>query len=318
MNKLKVAVLCGGRSAEREISLKSGQSVTEALDAGRYDVVRMDPAFDLDKLVRLAPEIDVALIMIHGRFGEDGTLQGMLDLLDVPYQSAGVLGCSVAMDKVVSKTLYRAAGLPVIDDVVIRRGRGFDPAEIVDRLGRQLVVKPATEGSSIGMSMVEGEAELVKAIDLAFEHDRVAVIERRVWGRELTVGVLGNDELEALPVVEITPGEGYDYFDYEAKYKPGATAEVCPAPIPREMTAKVQELGLAAHRALSLCGYSRTDLIWDQEGGQGHDGLFIFETNTVPGMTDISLLPQAAAVAGMDMPALLDRLIELALERKNR
>jgi len=313
MAKLKVAVLSGGRSREREISLKSGRSVLDALDRDKYEVVSLDPATDLGTLIELAPDLDVAVIMLHGRWGEDGTIQGLLDLLDVPYQCAGAAGCVVSMDKVISKTIYRAAGLPVIEDVVVRAGQEVDPAAVFARLGPQVVVKPAREGSSIGMGMPRSEAELREALDVALASDATVLIERRVIGRELTVGVIGNHDLEALPVVEITPGDQYEYFDYEAKYLPGATREVCPAPIPDELTRRVQDLGLAAHRALNLTGYSRTDLILDSSRD---DAPYLLETNTIPGMTETSLLPQAAAVAGMDMTALLDRLIELALDRK--
>jgi len=217
------------------------------------------------------------------------------------------------MDKVITKTLFRAAGLPVVEDVVVRAGQEVDPARVFERLGPQVVVKPAREGSSIGMAMPRSVAELEAALEVALASDATILIERRVFGRELTVGVIGNHDLEALPVVEITPGDRYEYFDYEAKYLPGATREVCPAPIPDELTAQVQDLGLAAHRALNLAGYSRTDLILDSDQG---DTPLLLETNTIPGMTETSLLPQAAAVAGMDMSALLDRLIELALARK--
>ncbi len=315
MTKLKVVVLSGGRSQEREISLKSGRRVLEALDRTKYDVISLDPATDLGTLIELAPDLDVAVIMLHGRWGEDGTVQGLLDLLDVPYQSAGAAGCVVSMDKVISKTLYRAAGLPVIEDVVVRAGQAVDPARVFAQLGPQVVVKPAREGSSIGIGMPRNEAELREALEKALASDATVLIERRVFGRELTVGVIGNHDLEALPLIEITPGDQYEYYDYEAKYIPGATREVCPAPVPEELTRRVQDLGLAAHRALGLEGYSRTDLILDSSR---NDEPLLLETNTIPGMTETSLLPQAAAVAGMDMAALLDRLIDLALERTGR
>lgn len=315
MAKLNVVVLSGGRSREREISLKSGRTVLDALDRTKYDVFSLDPATDLGALVEMAPELDVALIMLHGRFGEDGTVQGMLDLLDVPYQCASAAGCAVSMDKVLTKTLYRTAGLPVVEDLVLRDKKDLDPARVFSTLGPQVVVKPAREGSSIGMCMPKDEAELLRATEIAFASDAVVLIERRVIGRELTVGVIGNHDLKALPLVEITPGDEHEYFDYKAKYIPGASLEVCPAPVPDELTARVQDLGLAAHRVLNLQGYSRTDLILDSAQ---NDEPYLLETNTIPGMTETSLLPQAAAAAGMDMTALLDRLIELALERAGR
>ncbi|HSH13713.1 MAG TPA: D-alanine--D-alanine ligase [Desulfurivibrionaceae bacterium] len=310
--RLKVALLAGGKSGEREVSLKGAEGVQQALDRNRYDVRRYDPAFDLAKLAAEASEIDVAFILLHGRFGEDGTVQGFLDLLGIPYQGAGVLGSALAMDKHVAKVMYRQAGLPVPDWELVDPRRP-DPAGLVARLGLPLVVKPLRQGSSLGMSIVDSLTELNGGLQKAFEFDDRVMVEKFVAGREITGGVLGNgDELTALPLVEIIPDKQFRFFDYQAKYQPGASREVCPAELDEKTTQLAQSYALAAHRALQLDVYSRTDMI------VGAEGLYLLETNTIPGMTPTSLLPQAAKAYGLDFPAFLDRLIELALQKGKR
>lgn len=308
MAKLRVAVLLGGSSSERPVSLKSGGAVLKNLDPERYEALPLDPSRDLVRLIEEAPRLDVALVMLHGRGGEDGSVQGLLDLLGVPYQCTGVLGCALAMDKPMSKDCYRLARLPVAPDLVLRRGQ-FQPAALVlAELGLPVVVKPAREGSSFGITVVRQEADLAPALEAAFTLDAVVLVEQFLPGREVTSAVLGNDQLQALPLVEIIPGDRYAFFDYEAKYTPGASREVCPAPLDEATTRRVQELGIKAHQALGLKGYSRSDFILTT------DGPVLLETNTIPGMTETSLLPQAAAAAGLDFPALVDRLVELAME----
>ena len=305
---LKVALIMGGTSSEREVSLKSGRTVAKALEALPHTVEVFDPATDLAALVNRASEFDVALVMLHGAGGEDGRLQGLLDLLGLPYQCAGVLGCALAMDKPRAKELFRAAGIPVAPDVVLRRGEPDPAGRVLRELGLPVVIKPAREGSSFGISMVHRAEELAPAIAAAFKLDRVILAERLLQGRELTAGVLGNRELTALPLIEIIPGDQSKFFDFTAKYTPGASREICPAPVDQATTQRVQELGMAVHRALGLKGYSRADFILTEEGP------IALETNTIPGMTETSLLPQAAAAAGLNFPALIDKLLELALE----
>ena len=305
---LKVALIMGGTSSEREVSLKSGRAVAKALEALPHAVETFDPATDLADLVRRAGEFDVALVMLHGPGGEDGRLQGLLDLVGLPYQCAGVLGCALAMDKPRAKELFRAAGIPVAPDLVLRRGDPDPARRVLSELGLPMVIKPAREGSSFGISMVRRAEELAPAITAAFKLDRVILAERLLEGRELTASVVGNRELTALPLIEIIPGEQSAFFDFTAKYTPGGSQEICPAQVDPEITQRVQELGLAAHRALGLKGYSRTDFILTDQGP------FALETNTIPGMTETSLLPQAAAAAGMDFPTFIDKLLNLALE----
>ena len=256
-----------------------------------------------------APRIDVALIILHGRFGEDGTVQGLLELLGIPYQGSGVLGSAVAMNKRLTKALYRQEGLPVAKDRVIRRGDRLVMDLLGEELGWPIVVKPNTEGSSIGIRMAKTVDELSEAIEQAFALDKEVLLEEYIKGREITGGVLGNQVLQAMPIVEIIPAEQYQFFDYEAKYKEKASREICPAELPEPITRLAQEYALRAHKVLGLRGYSRTDMIVRGEE------IILLETNTIPGMTRTSLFPQAAQAAGLTFGALLDRLIEMALEK---
>lgn len=307
--KLRLALLAGGKSGEREVSLKGAAEVYQALDHNKYDVKRYDPATDLGRLAEEADQIDVAFILLHGLFGEDGTVQGFLDLLGIPYQGSGVMGSAIAMDKNLSKILYRNAGLAVPEWIMASPEDLATPERLLDRISLPVVIKPLHQGSSLGMSIVDSDKDFILGLETAFAFDKAVMVERYISGREITVGVLGNDELTPLPLVEVIPGESYTFFDYEAKYQPGATKEICPADFPPDVTAKAQEYGLIAHRALHLRGYSRTDMIVD-----ANNNIYVLETNTIPGMTPTSLLPQAAKVHGLSFSALLDRLVELALE----
>lgn len=308
MKKRVVALLSGGISSEREVSLNSGNQVYEALDKEKYDIRRFDPQTDLARLVAEAGEIDFALIILHGPFGEDGTVQGLLDLLGIPYQGAGVLGSAVAMNKLTSKQLYEKAGIPTPPYLIADIDRRVTAGRVADTIGFPVVVKPAQCGSSIGLSIVREAGGLAEALETGFRFDHTLIVEACIEGTELTGGVIGNAHPEALPLIEIVPGEGYAFFDYDAKYLPGATTEICPARVSDDVTARAQALAVKAHKALFLRGYSRTDLIL-----RGAD-LFVLETNTIPGMTRTSLFPQAAAKAGMSFTRLLDRLIDLGLE----
>ena len=308
MKKLTVALLSGGISSEREISIKSGDQVYEALDKEKYTIIRYDPKTDLARLVSDAPQIDVALIILHGPYGEDGTIQGFLDLLNIPYQGSGVLGSAVAMDKVISKQLYERSGLPIPAYSAVKRNDVFDPKDLAEQLGLPLVVKPVNAGSSVGITIVESIDDIEDAVELAFDHDDTILIEAFIPGIELTVGVIGNEVLNALPIIEIIPDTEHAFFDYEAKYTAGVTQEICPARIDDALTEKAKTYAKKAHQALSCRGYSRTDMILNNEE------LYVLETNTIPGMTATSLFPQAAEVAGISFPKVLDKLIELGIE----
>ena len=260
------------------------------------------------RLIAEAGEIDVALIILHGRYGEDGTIQGLLELLDIPYHGSGVLGSALGINKILSKRLYEHAGLQVSPYLILDRADPTAQVKVQEVLGFPVVVKPEHEGSSIGLSIVGEAGRLKPALELAGKYDRLVLVEKYLEGTEITGAVLGNLNPEPLPLVEIIPGDMYEFFDYEAKYKPGATEEICPARLSQEITKKAQGYAVRAHQALKCRGYSRTDMI------VSNDEVYILETNTIPGMTATSLYPQAAAAAGIGFSELLDRLIELALE----
>ena len=306
--KKTIALLSGGISSEREVSLQSGRQVLRALDPSKYEVRSYDPKYDLPKLMADADVIDAALILLHGPYGEDGTIQGLLELLDIPYQGAGVLGSAVAMNKIITKQLYEKWNLPVPAYQVIKRSEAYQKEAIVAQLGLPLVVKPVSGGSSIGMSVVRTADTLDQALDNAFAQDPAVLVEAHIQGVEITAGVLGNDTLEVLPLVEIIPDNAHDFFDYDAKYRVGITQEICPARISRDLTLLAQEYAIKAHQALYCKGYSRTDMIV-----RGSD-LFILETNTIPGMTPTSLFPKAAEAAGISFSELMDRLIDLGIK----
>ncbi len=312
MKKLTVALLSGGISSEREVSINSGNQVFEALDKEKYEIIRYDPQTDIARLVADASKIDVALIILHGLYGEDGTVQGLLDLLNIPYQGSGVLGSAIAMNKVISKQLFQKHGLPIPEYIIAKKGDTIDPAYCQKQIGLPMVVKPAEGGSSVGMSIVKTEDTLKSALKKAFEYDETVLIESYIKGIEITGGVIGNKDLQALPIIEIIPDEKHDFFDYEAKYTAGITQEICPARIDDSLTVQAQTYAKMAHQALSCEGYSRTDMILKD------NDIYVLETNTIPGMTPTSLLPQAAHAAGLDFGQLLDRLIELGIERHTR
>jgi D-alanine-D-alanine ligase len=248
------------------------------------------------------------LIILHGPYGEDGTVQGLLDLLGIPYQGSGVLGSALAMNKAVTKKLYENAGLPVPSYIIYDHNDDVNVNDCVKQLGLPLVVKPVSGGSSVGMSIVRSTADLQDSLDKAFVYDSAVMAEAYIAGIELTVGVIGNKKLKALPVIEIVPDQSREFFDYEAKYTPGVTQEICPARIDDELTQQTQSYARIAHQALYCRGYSRTDMILIDRK------IYVLETNTIPGMTATSLLPQAAQAGGLSFSQLMDNLIELALE----
>lgn len=303
----RVAVLMGGRSAEREVSLHTGEQVVGALQSRGYDVAALDTA-DLGFIEALRTGgFDVAFICLHGRFGEDGTMQGLLEILGLPYVGSGVLASALAMDKVASKHIFTAAELPTPPAVALK-AMPIDTASIIAELGSKLVVKPVSEGSSVGMSIVHGPAELVPALELAFRHDDAVLVEAFVAGAEVTVGVLGNEMVEALPTLEVVPE--HEFYDYESKYIPGMSRHIIPARVSEAVRAECQRIAIAAHVALGCRGMSRADTIVTTE-----DEVYLLEVNTIPGMTATSLLPDAARAAGIEFPDLCTRLVELALER---
>lgn len=332
---MKIAVLMGGTSAEREVSLASGLAVLKALRDRGHQVAAIDtargfvdpgaeasllpegvhavPPSELDGV--LSPQAlaeisqlraaDVAFLALHGGAGEDGTLQAFLELLGIRYTGTGPLGSAIAMDKDVTKRLLRDADVPTLPWRIARAPDfAYDADAVDDFVGYPLIVKPSRQGSSVGMTVVERADALAEAIHRAGEYDTEVMIERYVRGRELTVGVLGD---LPLPPVEIRPKKGI--YDYESKYTPGMTEYFCPAPLDRELTAQVQSYALRAFRVLKLSGYARIDFILAKER------LYCLEANTLPGMTATSLLPKGAAAAGIDFPELCERIVSLAAAR---
>lgn len=303
----RVVVLKGGRSAEREISLTTGSQVSGALCEAGFEVEQLDTGMEGAVAAIEACDADVAFICLHGRWGEDGTVQGLLELVGMPYVGSGVLASALAMDKAVCKVVYEAAGLMTPSYAVLRRGDGIDVDALLDSVGEHVVVKPASEGSAIGVTIVQDRSGLAPAIASAFEHDAVALVERFVEGVEVTVGVLGNDELTAFPTLEIVPE--HEFYDFESKYVPGMSRHIIPAGVSEAQREECTRLALGAHRALGCRGMSRSDMIVAEDGT-----VHLLETNTIPGMTPTSLYPEAAAAMGIEFPELVSRLVRLAVE----
>lgn len=307
---MRIVVLAGGISDEREISQASGANVATALTEAGYGVVdMMDPA-DENFLNELSQgEYDAAFIALHGLGGEDGMIQSVLEYLHIPYTGSGVTASACAADKDISKVLYEHAGIPIAKGVVVERGDVVDAEKLAEQLGGEMFVKPAVNGSSYGVSCVKSSSELDGALEVAFEHGDKALVEQRLVGTEITVGVYEGEELVALPVVEIRKQEGSEFYDLNVKYIDPELVHRIPAQLAPNDYARAQELACAAHRALGCSGFSRSDFIVT------HDGPVILETNTIPGMTDTSLYPDEVRHAGMKFSEVCDRLVELALER---
>lgn len=306
-----VAVVYGGKSGEREVSLNSGTCCARALEEKGFKVQLIDPASHED-LVRLVEEdFDVAFLALHGKGGEDGTMQGFLETIGLPYTGSGILASAQAVNKGKAKELYAAAGLRVAASEVISCQDTLDAAdyeELAAEIGIPCVVKPATEGSSLGMTIVRDAAQLPEAVKTALAVDDEALVEAFIEGIELTVGVMGNENPEAFPIIQVVT-TGDEFYNYHAKYSAGGSKHLCPAPVSEEITSNAQEMALAAHVVLGCKGVSRSDIMVDDQGQ-----CWILETNTLPGMTNTSLVPDAARVAGLEFPDLCEKLIELALE----
>ena len=302
-----VALLAGGKSDEREISLASGEGARAALEEAGFQVTTLDPAKDEDLKRLIDGGFDVAFLCLHGKYGEDGTMQGMLDLIGLPYTGSGMWGSMLAMNKTKAKWYFERAGVPTPPSVTLKKGDPVDAEALVEKLGEHVVVKPDASGSALGVNIVEGAEEVAAAIDRVFEIDDVVLVERYIKGMELTVAVVGGDEVEALPVIEILPTN--EFYDYESKYAPGGSTHICPARLDEEKTAMLQDYAVRAHQALECRGMSRSDFILEEDGS-----CWILETNTISGMTETSLLPDAARAAGMSFPELCTKLVEIALE----
>jgi len=352
--KIRLGILFGGRSGEHEVSLTSAASVIKAVDRGKYEIIPIGitregkwlagtaaeqdlpgvlergrpvtPSVDPSGPQLLAgspesgqpapapPAVDVIFPILHGTFGEDGTVQGLLELADIPYVGAGVLGSAAGMDKDVMKRLFRDAGLPVVPWIVVLRSEWEQaPRRVAQRLKREigfpLFVKPANLGSSVGITKVPSARELPAAMDRAAEYDRKIVVEKAIDAREIECAVLGNEQPEASVAGEILPVN--EFYDYEAKYVKEGSELIIPAKLPRRLHKQVQEFSVRAFQAVECAGMARVDFLLDRRTGK----LWVNEINTIPGFTPISMYPKLWEASGLPYPKLIDRLIELALDR---
>ena len=310
----RVALLRGGKSGEREVSLKSGAEVLAHLDRSRFTATEYDPARDLPRLVvdASAGRLDVAFLALHGPLGEDGSVQGLMELLELPYTGSGLLASALAMNKEAAKKVFREAGLPVAPDLVVTRsGYSEEPGPAraaFQTLGCPLVVKPVGLGSSLGLALVRNQAELASALDAVFGLGGPALLEKYLPGREFTCAVIGAGErLTALPPIEIIPAPGRLFFDYSAKYEPGQSEEICPARADPEIISELQRLSAKAHLALGCRSLSRSDFIFNE--GRA----YLLETNTLPGLTAASLVPKMARAYGLSFTAFISFLLDDAL-----
>ena len=313
--KTRVGVVYGGRTGEHEISLRSAKSVIEALDAEKYKVLH----YVISKEGKWSPrpilpepggnpEVDVVFPVLHGTFGEDGTVQGLLELANLPYVGAGVLASSISMDKEMMKRVAKERGLPVVEYYVISSAADA----VCGDLGFPVFVKPANLGSSVGISKARNCEELKTALELARTYDRKVIVERGITGRELECAVLGNEDPIAATPCEILPSR--EFYDYDDKYLLNAAQTVIPADLSPEQTAEMQRLAVECYRAVECEGMARVDFLLEAATGK----LYINEINTIPGFTSISMYPKMWEYSGLPMPKLLDRLIDLAFERHAR
>jgi D-alanine-D-alanine ligase len=316
--KLRVAVVYGGRSGEHEVSVRSAKAVMDGMDPARYDKIE----YFIDKQGRWSPRaigpepgtnagIDVVFPVLHGTFGEDGTIQGLFELADLPYVGAGVLGSSVSMDKEMMKRVCAERMLPIVDYVTVTRDLR-DLERICEHLPFPMFVKPANLGSSVGISKAHDVRELESAVTLAAQYDSKVIVERGILGRELECAVLGNDRpLASLPC-EILPSR--EFYDYDDKYLLDRAETRLPAALPPEKTEELRRLAVECYRAVECAGMGRVDFLLEEATGK----LYINEINTIPGFTSISMYPKMWEASGLGFSALIDRLIELALERHER
>jgi D-alanine-D-alanine ligase len=311
----RVAVLKGGPSLERQVSFRSAGRVEDALERLGIEYFSIDVGRTLVDDLR-ATDADVAFVALHGRGGEDGTVQELLEIVGIPYTGSGVLGCMRCMDKVLTKHMLLEASLPTPDffafsEIAFKElGAGEALPAIEERLGFPVVIKPAAQGSALGIKFARGAADVPEALIAAFSYDDRVLLERHVEGRELAVSLLdGDDGVEPLPIVEAKPRQEY-FYDFEARYEIGKTDFVCPAELPADVTARVHEVALDTYRLLGCYGFARVDMILTEQGEPQ-----VLEAQAIPGLTDTSLLPQAAEAAGITFEQLVVRMLEQAVAR---
>ncbi len=305
----KIGVLLGGRSAEREVSLRTGEAIYKALLENGYEAVKIDVGVDIAEKLK-QHGIELAFIALHGKYGEDGAVQGMLEMLDIPYTGPDVLTSAIAMNKIVTKKILLAEGIPTPDYCIVGHAEYHEkPLSVTEQkiieLGLPAVIKAPTQGSTIGITFVHARDEIKTGLETAFKYDRDALVEEMIPGIEITASVLGNDEPRILPLIEIVSNTGV--YDYEAKYTAGMSEHIIPPRVSADIQARVSELARQTYLALGCRGLSRVDFMVDGNGLP-----YVLEVNTSPGMTETSLFPDAARAAGISFPDLVKKLVRLA------
>ena len=305
---MKVGVLYGGTSAEREVSLSSGKGIMNALKENGHEVIGVD--FHPERLTEVMElDVDIIFIGLHGKYGEDGRIQGLLDMLQIPYVGSGVLGSAVAMDKAKSKKVLKDSGIRLAKDLVLNKSDDYRSIDLP--FGYPVVVKPNSEGSTIGLTIAQNEDELISGIEEAFRFDQTVILEEFISGTEVTVAVMGSKgNVKSLPVVEIVPKNAY--YDYESKYAEGGSEHIVPARISPTYTELIQHQSVVAHELLGCETYSRVDYIVPKDGSEP----VFLEVNTLPGMTPTSLFPDAAREIGYSYEKMIENLIQLGLKKK--
>jgi len=305
---IKVAILMGGISNEREVSLSTGKTVAKYLDPRKFDSRLYDTKKDLPKLFFdiFKKKIDICFIALHGKGGEDGSIQGLLEILGVSYAGSGIMASAVGMDKIISKKLFLQEKILTPKFMVVEN-KEIDFKQIKDKIGLPCVIKPSNSGSSVGVSIIKNKREIKKGIQMAMKEGDKVIIEEYIQGKEITVGVLGNKDLKALSIVEIIPKT--KFFDYQAKYNPKFCDEIAPARISAKMTAQAQKLALKVYKLLNCKGFGRVDMMIKA------DKIYVLEINTIPGLTPNSLLPKSAKASNISFSKLLEKIINFGLEK---
>ena len=307
--KIKVAILMGGVSNEREVSLSTGKTVAQYMNLNKFIVSLYDTKKDLPKLFFdiSKNKIDICFIALHGKGGEDGSIQGMLELLNVPYTGPGIMASAVSMDKITSKRLFMQEKI-LTPKFIIVGNQKINSKEIINKVGLPCVTKPSNSGSSVGISIIKNKKDIKRGIKKAWKEDNKVIIEEYIKGKEITVGVLGNEDIRALPIVENIPKT--KFFDFQAKYDAKFCEEISPARIPAKITKKAQELALKVYKLLDCKGFSRIDMILKK------DKIYVLENNTIPGLTPNSLLPKAAKADNISFSKLLEKIINFGLKNE--
>lgn len=314
MAKAKILVLMGGWSEEREVSLRSGSAVLKALQNMGYEAQGMDlKEIAVQQIVDYQP--DLVYLALHGKDGEDGTVQGMLEIMGLRYTGSGVAASAIGINKVLTKKIVSFEGIPTAPFTIIKKTEFITSElrikDLIENIGLPLVIKAATQGSSIGTYIVKDAAAVPKAIEAAFEYDPEVLVEKFIEGTEVTSAVVGNENPEVLPLIEITSEN--EFYDFESKYTPGMCAHIIPARVEQSVQDRIADLSLVIYKTLNCRGCARIDFMIDKSGQP-----FMLEVNTIPGMTEMSLVPDAARAAGMSFEQIVDKIVQLGLEQPLR